>query len=66
MPEHAEVHTTAGEGVDRVVPAAPRDLTVRDAILAAAELNSGVPQPRRAAPPAAAGEPGSGERGWHG
>lgn len=46
MSEDAAVRTTAGEGVDRVVAAAPRDLTVRDAILAAAELNSGVPTPR--------------------
>ncbi|MEV5721829.1 hypothetical protein AB0L41_48945 [Amycolatopsis mediterranei] len=49
MPEHAAVRTTAGEGVDRVVAAASKDLTVREAILAAAELNSGVPEPREAA-----------------
>ncbi|WP_103355260.1 hypothetical protein [Amycolatopsis sp. CA-128772] len=53
MREEAGVRTTAGEGVDRVVEAAPRDLTVREAILAAAELNSGVPAQRQAdAPPA--------------
>jgi hypothetical protein len=46
MREHAAVRSTAGEGVDRVVAAAPRDLTVREAILAAAELNSGVPEQR--------------------
>jgi hypothetical protein len=67
MPEHAEVRTTAGEGVDRVVVAASRDLTVREAILAAAELNSGVPEQRWAAP---AGETGpeaeAGERRRHG
>ncbi|MDX3190955.1 hypothetical protein PV458_21300 [Streptomyces sp. MN03-5084-2B] len=55
MPEQAEVRTTAGEGVDRVVAAASKDLTVREAILAAAELNSGVPEPRQAAGPPAAG-----------
>jgi len=49
MPEDAVVRTTAGEGVDRVVEAAPRDLTVREAILAAAELNGGVPEPRAGA-----------------
>ncbi|GLY35786.1 hypothetical protein Amsp01_018100 [Amycolatopsis sp. NBRC 101858] len=54
MPEHAAVRTTDGEGVDRVVEAAPRDLTVREAILAAAELNGGVPEPRAAAAPAGA------------
>lgn len=68
MPEHAAVRTTAGEGVDRVVAAAPRDLTVREAILAAAELNNGVPEPRAAAAPA--GETGpeaeAGERRRHG
>jgi len=69
MCEDAAVRTTAGEGVDRVVAAAPRDLTVRDAILAAAELNSGVPAPRQASAaddgsdPGAdpAGEPAEGE-----
>ena len=71
MPEDAAVRTTAGEGVDRVVAAAPRDLTVRDAILAAAELNSGVPAPRASATagndPGAdpAGDPAGGE-GRHG
>ena len=49
MPEQAAVRTTAGEGVDRVVAAASKDLTVREAILAAAELNSGVPEPRQPA-----------------
>ncbi|EOD64656.1 hypothetical protein H480_30681 [Amycolatopsis vancoresmycina DSM 44592] len=43
------MRTTEGEGVDRVVAAAPRDLTVREAILAAAEQNSGVPHQRQAA-----------------
>ncbi len=65
MREHAAVRSTAGEGVDRVVAAASRDLTVREAILAAAELNSGVPGRR-----AAAGETGpageAGERRRHG
>ena len=71
MPEHEAVRTTAGEGVDRVVAAASKDLTVREAILAAAELNSGVPEPRQAATPRA-GEAGpgdgsgSGERRRHG
>ncbi len=65
MPEHAAVHTTTGEGVDRVVAAAPRDLTVRDAILAAAELNSGVPEQRRPAAPSAA-EADASERRRHG
>lgn len=63
MPEHAAARTTAGEGVDRVVAAASKDLTVREAILAAAELNSGVPEPRRAGGPPAAG---SDERRRHG
>ncbi|MEV4150413.1 hypothetical protein AB0J40_42645 [Amycolatopsis sp. NPDC049691] len=76
--EEGAVRTTAGEGVDRVVAAAPRDLTVRDAILEAAELNSGVPEPRQAAAaseaapgasseasPAEAG-PDPGERRRHG
>ena len=82
MREQAAVRTTAGEGVDRVVAAASKDLTVREAILAAAELNSGVPEPR---PSADAGSgtgagsgsgsgtgagsgsgPGSGERRRHG
>ncbi len=49
MPERAAERTTAGEGVDRVVEAASKDLTVREAILAAAELNSGVPEPRQSA-----------------
>ncbi|MGW4060292.1 hypothetical protein ACWEGE_18555 [Amycolatopsis sp. NPDC004747] len=62
MPERVEVRKTAGEGVDRVVEAAPRDLTVREAILAAAELNSGVPEQRQAATPPA----GPGERRRHG
>lgn len=62
MPEHAAVRTTDGEGVDRVVAAAPRDLTVRDAILEAAEQNSGIPEPRQAAGPGAEGEASS-ERG---
>ncbi|MGW3965717.1 hypothetical protein ACWED2_38260 [Amycolatopsis sp. NPDC005003] len=62
MPEHAAVRKTAGEGVDRVVEAAPRDLTVREAILAAAELNSGVPEQRQAAAPPAGRE----ERRRHG
>jgi hypothetical protein len=48
------VRTTEGEGVDRVVAAAPRDLTVREAILAAAEHNSGVPEQRQAAAPRSA------------
>ncbi len=56
MPEHAAVRTTDGEGVDRVVEAAPRDLTVREAILAAAELISDVPIPR--SPTAGEGEAG--------
>jgi hypothetical protein len=64
MPEHAAVRTTAGEGVDRVVAAAPRDLTVRDAILEAAELNNGVPEPREAAGPGE--EPDESERRRHG
>jgi len=72
MREHAATRTTAGEGVDRVVEAASKDLTVREAILAAAELNSGVPEPR---PSADAGSDsgtgsgsgsGSGERRRHG
>ncbi|MET8852423.1 hypothetical protein [Amycolatopsis sp. NPDC004625] len=50
------MRTTEGEGVDRVVAAAPRDLTVREAILAAAEHNSGVPQQRQAS-----AEPDEGE-----
>ncbi|WP_410637201.1 hypothetical protein [Amycolatopsis sp. lyj-346] len=62
MPEQAAVRTTAGEGVDRVVAAASKDLTVREAILAAAELNSGVLQPRQAAAPPAGPE----ERRRHG
>ncbi|HEY3465275.1 MAG TPA: hypothetical protein VGL47_09100 [Amycolatopsis sp.] len=62
MPEHAPVRTTEGEGVDRVVAAAPRDLTVRDAILEAAELTNGVPEPRQAAGPGAE-EEASSERG---
>jgi len=45
-----------------VVAAASKDLTVREAILAAAELNSGVPEPRQAATPPA----GSEERRRHG
>ncbi|WP_167455280.1 hypothetical protein [Amycolatopsis kentuckyensis] len=60
--------------MDRVVAAASKDLTVREAILAAAELNSGVPEPR---PSADAGSgsgtgagpgagSGSGERRRHG
>ncbi|MET8994485.1 hypothetical protein [Amycolatopsis sp. Hca4] len=49
MPEQVEVRKTAGEGVDRVVAAASKDLTVREAILAAAELNSDVPIPRASA-----------------
>ncbi|HET6703412.1 hypothetical protein [Amycolatopsis sp.] len=62
MREQPAVHATAGEGVARVVAAASKDLTVREAILAAAELNSGVPDPR---PPADTGShsgagPGSG------
>ncbi len=64
MPEQEAVRTTSGEGVDRVVAAAPRDLTVRDAILEAAELNSGVPEPREAA--GAGEEPGANERGRDG
>lgn len=60
MPEQEAVRTTSGEGVDRVVAAAPRDLTVRDAILEAAELNSGVPEPR------ADDESGPSERGRNG
>jgi hypothetical protein len=63
MPEDAAVRTTAGEGVDRVVEAAPRDLTVREAILAAAELNGGVPEPRAGA---GGSEVGSDERRRHG
>jgi hypothetical protein len=63
MPEDAVVRTTAGEGVDRVVEAAPRDLTVREAILAAAELNGGVPEPRAGA---AGSEAEAGERRRHG
>ncbi|MEV6829053.1 hypothetical protein [Amycolatopsis sp. NPDC051102] len=59
MREEVAVRTTAGEGVDRVVAAAPRDLTVREAILEAAELNNGVPEQRQ---PAA--DPG--ERRRHG
>jgi hypothetical protein len=62
MPEQAAVRTTAGEGVARVVAAASKDLTVREAILAAAELNSGVPEPREAAGSPAAPE----ERRRHG
>ncbi|KDN16397.1 hypothetical protein [Amycolatopsis rifamycinica] len=62
MPEHAAVRTTAGEGVDRVVAAASKDLTVREAILAAAELNNGVPEPR----PAAAAPADPDERRRHG
>lgn len=58
MREQPAVHTTAGEGVDRVVAAASKDLTVREAILAAAELNSGVPEQRQAA--AAGSDSGSG------
>ncbi|WP_410615343.1 hypothetical protein [Amycolatopsis sp. lyj-109] len=61
MPERA-VRTTAGEGVDRVVAAASKDLTVREAILAAAELNNGVPEQRQAATPPV----GSDERRRHG
>ncbi|SFW59168.1 hypothetical protein SAMN04489730_1793 [Amycolatopsis australiensis] len=59
----AAVRTTVGEGVDRVVPAAPRDLTVREAILAAAELNSGVPAQRDRD---TAGEPAAGPEGARG
>ena len=56
------VRTTAGEGVDRVVAAASKDLTVREAILAAAELNSGVPEQRQTADagPGSGAEAGSG------
>jgi uncharacterized protein YbbK (DUF523 family) len=69
MPEQAAVRTTAGEGVDRVVAAASKDLTVREAILAAAELNSGVPVPRPAADVDSGGSgagSGSVERRRHG
>ncbi|MEV4052706.1 hypothetical protein AB0J55_16105 [Amycolatopsis sp. NPDC049688] len=53
--------------MDRVVAAAPRDLTVREAILAAAELNNGVPEQRQAAAEAGADdERGPGERRRHG
>ncbi|WP_410593388.1 hypothetical protein [Amycolatopsis sp. lyj-23] len=66
MREDVEVRKTAGEGVDRVVAAASKDLTVREAILAAAELNSGVPEQRQ--PAADDSEAGSGpdERRRHG
>ncbi|MBE8525832.1 hypothetical protein ILP97_51575 [Amycolatopsis sp. H6(2020)] len=60
MREQAAVRTTAGEGVDRVVAAASKDLTVREAILAAAELNSGVPEPRPSADADADADAGSG------
>lgn len=56
MREEGAVRTTEGEGVDRVVAAAPRDLTVREAILAAAELNNGVPEQRQPAAKAATAE----------
>ena len=69
MSEQAAVRTTAGEGVDRVVAAASKDLTVREAILAAAELNSGVPEPRPSAdagPDGSDAGSGAGERRRHG
>ncbi|WP_410563789.1 hypothetical protein [Amycolatopsis sp. cmx-4-61] len=66
MREDVEVRKTAGEGVDRVVAAAPRDLTVREAILAAAELNNDVPEPRQAAAGDPAAGPGPEERRRHG
>ncbi|MDQ7808128.1 hypothetical protein Q5425_30715 [Amycolatopsis sp. A133] len=53
--------------MDRVVAAASKDLTVREAILAAAELNSGVPEPRPSAAVAGPGdESGPSERRRHG
>lgn len=68
MREQPAVYATAGEGVDRVVAAASKDLTVREAILAAAELNSGVPDPRPSADTGSdsGAGPGSGSRAGSG
>jgi hypothetical protein len=57
MPEYEAPPPAAREGADAAAEPAEMDLTVRDAILAAAELNSDVPIPRSPAvgkPPASA------------